>query len=218
MKLFEKIYKFFTYIGLMGVMLFSALGALAFLPVALVFGTFSFLAFYSYRLYERLFVIKRNQGRMLMNFNGESREGLRKVFRKTASNIGVKLSGRNFNYAIANGLDFSLSGLKKTKWIKSSCRHSSFHGADLSNSSFQLSNLKSANLKSAMLKGARFQYANLDGANLKNCNLMGANLKGANLRGVECRDVVWSDAVFDDRTVLPFSRSKALARGMQYVG
>ena len=92
--------------------------------------------------------------------------------------------------------------------------------------------LEGANVRGANFDGAQFRYLNslggsdLTGANLRNVvadvvNLREANLSGADLSGARLRPCPGPDrgacvqgARFDARTILPFSREEALARGM----
>jgi len=105
----------------------------------------------------------------------------------------VDFSGRVFMYARGEG--------------------GNFRGANLDGAQFLYLN----NLTRADLTGARMRGIEGDMIDLTRANLSGADLSGARLRLCPAPGVggaCLAGARFDPRTILPFSRDEALARGM----
>ena len=69
-----------------------------------------------------------------------------------------------------------------------------FHGADLRDTTFNLTNLRSADFEGADLRGASLFGAKLQEANLRGADLRGATLDSAVLEGTDLRDAVLADA------------------------
>jgi len=69
-----------------------------------------------------------------------------------------------------------------------------FHGADLRETTFNLTNLRGADFEGADLRGASLFGAKLQDANLRGADLRGATLDSAVLEGTDLRDAVLADA------------------------
>lgn len=69
-----------------------------------------------------------------------------------------------------------------------------FHGADLREVTFSLTNLRDADLSGADLRGASLFGAKLQDANLSGADLRGATLDSAVLEGTDLREAVLEDA------------------------
>jgi uncharacterized protein YjbI with pentapeptide repeats len=69
-----------------------------------------------------------------------------------------------------------------------------FHGADLRDTTFNLTNLRAADFEGADLRGASLFGAKLQDANLRGADLRGATLDSAVLENTDLRDAVLADA------------------------
>lgn len=69
-----------------------------------------------------------------------------------------------------------------------------FHGADLRDTTFNLTNLRGADFEGADLRGASLFGAKLQEANLRGADLRGATLDSAVFEGTDLRDAVLADA------------------------
>ncbi|MEB3238618.1 MAG: pentapeptide repeat-containing protein [Cyanobacteriota bacterium] len=79
-------------------------------------------------------------------------------------------------------------------YAKQSLIGADFHGADLRDTTFNLTNLRGADFEGADLRNASLFGAKLQEANLRGADLRGATLDSAVLEDTDLRDAVLADA------------------------
>jgi uncharacterized protein YjbI with pentapeptide repeats len=85
-------------------------------------------------------------------------------------------------------------GMAAMDYAKQALIGADFHGADLRDTTFNLTNLRAADFEGADLRGASLFGAKLQDANLRGADLRGATLDSAVLEHTDLRDAVLADA------------------------
>lgn len=132
---------------------------------------------------------------------------------------GADLSGAYFQHSNFNGADMKEADVAHADMRHITAEGADFSGADANGTKFDSSSLEGANMSGASMVGTRFIGSNLRGVNLIGTYMIGAHLDAADLTGaIYSASTNWRDAQYTSRTILPFSESEAMARGMIRAG